>query len=125
MPTPTTLLNTLRAASAYYMMSDNVRILRSESWNDEYGGVYTDYTVVSTTKARITHRQYQEEPIGGGITNKDEYYFIFEDHIDIRFEDRVEIINDPVSTRYYLVVGVDDVVTQGIFKTAKVEVNYN
>lgn len=125
MPTPTTLLNTLRAASAYYMMSDNVRILRSESWSDEYGGVYTDYTVVSTTKARITHRQYQEEPIGGGITNKDEYYFIFEDATDIRFEDRVEIVNDPNSTRYYLVVGVDDVVTQGIFRTAKVEVNYN
>jgi hypothetical protein len=125
MPTPTTLLNTLRAASAYYMMSDNVRILRSESWSDEYGGVYTDYTVASTTKARLTHRQYQEEPIGGGITNKDEYYFIFEDATDIRFEDRVEIVNDPNSTRYYLVVGVDDVVTQGIFRTAKVEVNYN
>lgn len=125
MPTPTTLLNTLRAASAYYMMSDNVRVLRSESWTDEYGGVYTDYTVVSTTKARLTHRQYQEEPIGGGITNKDEYYFIFEDALDIRFEDRVEIVNDPNSTRYFLVVGVDDVVTQGIFKTAKVEVNYN
>ncbi len=125
MPTPTTLLNTLRAASAYYMMSDNVKILRSESWNDEYGGVYTDYTVVSTTKARLTHRQYQEEPIGGGITNKDEYYFIFEDNIDVRFEDRVQIVNDPNSTRYFLVVGVDDVVTQGIFKTAKVEVNYN
>ena len=125
MPTPTTLLNTLRAASAYYMMSDNVRILRSESWSDEYGGVYTDYTVVSTTKARLTHRQYQEEPIGGGITNKDEYYFIFEDNIDVRYEDRVQIVNDPNSTRYFLVVGVDDVVTQGIFKTAKVEVNYN
>lgn len=125
MPTPTTLLNTLRAASAYYMMSDNVRVLRSESWTDEYGGVYTDYTVVSTTKARLTHRQYQEEPIGGGITNKDEYYFIFEDALDIRFEDRVEIVNDPNSTRYFLVVGVDDVVSQGIFKTAKVEVNYN
>jgi len=125
MPTPTSLLNTLRAASAYYMMSDNVRVLRSESWTDEYGGVYTDYTVVSTQKARLTHRQYQEEPIGGGITNKDEYYFIFEDATDIRFEDRVEIVNDPNSTRYFLVVGVDDVVTQGIFKTAKVEVNYN
>ena len=125
MPTPTTLLNTLRAASAYYMMSDNVRVLRSESWTDEYGGVYTDYTVVSTTKARLTHRQYQEEPIGGGITNKDEYYFIFEDALDVRFEDRVEIVNDPNSTRYFLVVGVDDVVSQGIFKTAKVEVNYN
>lgn len=125
MPTPSSLLNTLRAASAYYMMSDNVKILRSESWTDEYGGVYTDYTVVSTTKARLTHRQYQEEPIGGGITNKDEYYFIFEDNIDIRFEDRVQIVNDPNSTRYFLVVGVDDVVTQGIFKTAKVEVNYN
>lgn len=125
MPTPSTLLNTLRAASAYYMMSDNVRVLRSESWTDEYGGVYTDYTVVSTTKARLTHRQYQEEPIGGGITNKDEYYFIFEDATDVRFEDRVEIVNDPNSTRYFLVVGVDDVVSQGIFKTAKVEVNYN
>jgi hypothetical protein len=125
MPTPTSLLNTLRAASAYYMMSDNVRVLRSESWTDEYGGVYTDYTVVSTTKARLTHRQYQEEPIGGGITNKDEYYFIFEDALDVRFEDRVEIVNDPNSTRYFLVVGVDDVVSQGIFKTAKVEVNYN
>jgi hypothetical protein len=125
MPTPTTLLNTLRAASAYYMMSDNVRILRSESWSDEYGGVYTDYTVVSTTKARLTHRQYQEEPIGGGITNKDEYYFIFEDATDIRFEDRVEIVSDPNSTRYFLVVGVDEVVSQGIYKTAKVEVNYN
>ena len=97
----------------------------SISWNDEYGGVYTDYTVVSTTKARLTHRQYQEEPIGGGITNKDEYYFIFEDALDVRFEDRVEIVNDPNSTRYFLVVGVDDVVSQGIFKTAKVEVNYN
>jgi len=125
MPTPPSLLNTLRAASNFYMMSDEVQILRSESWNDEYGGVYTDYTVIATVKARLTHRQYQEEPIGGGITNKDEYYFIFPDAQDIQFKDRVNIVNDPIPGRYFLVVGVDDCVTQGIFKTAKVEVNYN
>jgi len=125
MPTPTSLLNTLRTASAFYMMSDLVQILRSESFSDEYGGVYTSYTIVETVKARLTHRQYQEEPIGGGITNKDEYYFIFPDVIDVRFEDRLQIVNDANPTRYFLVVGVDDVISQGIFKTAKVEVNYN
>jgi hypothetical protein len=125
MPTPTSLLNTLRAASSFYMMSDLVQVLRTESWTDEYGGVYSDYTIVATVKARLTHRQYQEEPLGGGITNKDEYYFIFPDVIDVRFEDRLQIVNDANPTRYFLVVGVDDVITQGIFKTAKVEVNYN
>jgi hypothetical protein len=125
MPTPPSLLNTLRAASNYYMMSDSVQILRSESWNDEYGGVYTDYTVIATVKARLTHRQYQEEPIGGGITNKDEYYFIFPDAQDVQFQDRINIVNDAIPGRYFLVVGVDDVISQGIFKTAKVEVNYN
>jgi hypothetical protein len=125
MPTPTSLLNTLRAASSFYMMSDLVQVLRTESWTDEYGGVYSDYTIVATVKARLTHRQYQEEPLGGGITNKDEYYFIFPDAIDVRFEDRLQIVNDVNPTRYFLVVGVDDVISQGIFKTAKVEVNYN
>lgn len=125
MPTPASLLNTIRAASAFYMMTDQVQILRSESWTDEYGGVYTDYNVIETVKARLTHRQYQEEPIGGGITNKDEYYFIFADAVDIRFEDKVKVVNDPNTNRYFLVVGVDDVVSEGVFKTAKVEVNYN
>jgi hypothetical protein len=125
MPTPTSLLNTLRTASAFYMMSDLVQVLRTESWTDEYGGVYSDYTIVATVKARLTHRQYQEEPLGGGITNKDEYYFIFPDVIDVRFDDRLQIVNDANPTRYFLVVGVDDVISQGIFKTAKVEVNYN
>jgi hypothetical protein len=114
MPTPTSLLNTLRAASSFYMMSDLVQVLRTESWTDEYGGVYSDYTIVATVKARLTHRQY-----------KDEYYFIFPDVIDVRFEDRLQIVNDANPTRYFLVVGVDDVISQGIFKTAKVEVNYN
>ena len=45
--------------------------------------------------------------------------------IDVRFEDRLQIVNDANPTRYFLVVGVDDVISQGIFKTAKVEVNYN
>lgn len=125
MPTPISLLNTLRAASAFYMMTDSVQILRTESWTDEYGGVYSDYTIVETVKARLVHRQYQEEPIGGGITNKDEYYFIFPDAVDVRFEDKIKKVNDPNTDRYFLVVGVDDVVSEGVFKTAKVEVNYN
>jgi len=125
MPTPPSLLNTLRGASAFYMMTDSVQILRSENFTDEYGGTYNDYGIVGTTKARITHRQYQEEPIGGGITNRDEYYFYFADALDIRFDDRIRIVDDPNTTRYFLVVGVDDVITQGIFKTAKTEVNYN
>jgi hypothetical protein len=125
MPTPPSLLNTLRGASAFYMMTDSVQILRSENFTDEYGGTYNDYGIVATTKARITHRQYQEEPIGGGITNRDEYLFYFLDALDIRFDDRIRIVDDPNTTRYFLVVGVDDVISQGIFKTAKTEVNYN
>jgi len=125
MPTPLSLLNTLRAASNFYMMSDLVQVLRTESWTDEYGGVYSDYTIVATVKARLTHRQYQEEPIGGGITNKDEYYFIFPDQTDVRFEDKLRLVSDINTDRYYLVVGVDDAISQGIFRTAKVEVNYN
>jgi len=125
MPTPASLLNTIRAASAFYMMTDEVQVMRTESWTDEYGGVYSDYTIVATVKARLVHRQYQEEPIGGGITNKDEYYFIFPDDIDVRFENKIKKVNDPNTDRYFLVVGVDDVVSEGVFKTAKVEVNYN
>jgi head-tail adaptor len=125
MPTPISLLNRLRAVSASYMMADNVQILRSESFSDEYGGTYNSYRIIQTIKARIVHKQYQEEPQGGGITNKDEYLFIFSDQVDIRFDDRIEIVDDPNTTRYFLVVGVDDVVSQGIFKTAKTEENYN
>ncbi len=125
MPTPPSLLNKLRAVSASYMMTDSVQILRSESFSDEYGGTYNSYKIVQTVKARIVHKQYQEEPQGGGITNKDEYLFIFSDNVDVRFDDRIEIVNDPNTTRYFLVVGVDDVISQGIFKTAKTEENYN
>lgn len=125
MPTPPSLLNRLRAVSASYMMTDSVQILRSESFTDEYGGTYNDYTIIETTKARITHRQYQEEPIGGGITNRDEYYFYFQDAVDVRFDDRIQIVDDKNTTRYFLVVGVDDAVSQGIFLVAKTEENYN
>jgi len=125
MPTPLSLLNRLRTVSANYMMVDNVQVLRSETFNDEYGGVYNDYKILLTTKARIVHKQYQEEPLGGGIANRDEYLFIFPDAVDIKFDDKLRIVNDPNTTRYFLVVGVDDVVSQGIFKTAKTEVNYN
>lgn len=125
MPTPPSLLNRLRGVAAFYMMSDTVQILRSESWTDEYGGTYNDYNIISTTKARITHRQYQEEPIGGGITNRDEYIFYFQDALDVTFDDRIRIVDDQNTERYFLVVGVDDAVSQGIFKVAKTEVNYN
>lgn len=125
MPTPPSLLNRLRGVSAFYMMTDSVQILRSESWSDEYGGTYNDYNIVATTKARITHRQYQEEPIGGGIANRDEYIFYFQDALDVRYDDKIKIVDDPNTTRYFLVVGVDDAVSQGIFKVAKTEVNYN
>lgn len=125
MPTPASLLNRLRAVSSEYMMVNPVQILRSETFNDEYGGVYNDYKIVSSPKARIVHKQYQEEPIGGGIVNRDEYYFIFSDFVDIRFDDKIRIINDTNTNRYFLVVGVDDAVSEGIFKTAKTEENYN
>ena len=125
MPTPTSLLNTLRASSAFYMMTDSVQILRSESWTDEYGGTYNDYGIVGTTKARIVHKQYQEEPIGGGITNRDEYYFYFNDAVDVTFDDKLIKVDDPYTTRYFLVVGVDNALSQGIFLTVKTEVNYN
>lgn len=125
MPTPPSLLNRLRAVSDFYMLTDLVQIIRSETFTDEYGGTYNDYNIVATVKARIVHKQYQEEPLGGGISNKDEYLFIFSDGIDVRFDDKIKIKNDPNTTRYFLVVGVDDVVSQGIFKTAKTEVNYN
>jgi hypothetical protein len=125
MPTPLSLLNRLRAVSAEYMMTDSVQILRTEAFVDEYGGTYNDYNIVLTTKARLVHKQYQEEPQGGGITNKDEYLFIFSDSVDIRFDDKIRLVNDPNTTRYFLVVGVDDVISQGIFKTAKTEENYN
>ena len=125
MPTPPSLLNRLRAVSSEYMMTDNVQILRTEAFTDEYGGTYNDYNIVLTTKARLVHKQYQEEPQGGGITNKDEYLFIFSDSVDVRFDDKIRIVNDPNTTRYFLVVGVDDVISQGIFKTAKTEENYN
>jgi len=46
MPTPPSLLNTLRGVSAFYMMTDSVQILRSESFTDEYGGTYNSYSIV-------------------------------------------------------------------------------
>jgi hypothetical protein len=125
MPTPISLLNRLRAVSASYMMTDNVYILRSETFTDEYGGTYNQYKIIANVKARIVHKQYQEEPLGGGITNKDEYLFIFPESTDISFDDRIQLVGDSYTTRYFLVVGVDEVVSEGMFKTAKTEENYN
>jgi hypothetical protein len=107
------------------MMTDNVYILRSETFTDEYGGTYNQYKIIANVKARIVHKQYQEEPLGGGITNKDEYLFIFPESTDISFDDRIQLVGDSYTTRYFLVVGVDEVVSEGIFKTAKTEENYN
>jgi len=125
MPTPPSLLNRLRAVSSEYMMTDNVQILRTEAFTDEYGGTYNDYKIVVTTKARLVHKQYQEEPQGGGITNRDEYYFYFNDAVDVTFDDKLVKVDDPYTTRYFLVVGVDNALSQGIFLTVKTEVNYN
>jgi hypothetical protein len=125
MPTPISLLNRLRTVSAEYMMTDSVKIYRSETFTDEYGGTYNDYRVIETVKARIVHKQYQEEPIGGGITNKDEYYFYFNDAVDVRFDDKLVKVDDVDTGRYFLVVGIDSATSQGIFLTVKTEVNYN
>jgi head-tail adaptor len=125
MPTPPSLLNRLRAVSAEYMLSDSVQIYRAETFTDEYGGTYNDYRLIETVKARIVHKQYQEEPQGGGITNRDEYYFYFNDSVDVTFDDKLVKVNDPYTTRYFLVVGVDNALSQGIFLTVKTEVNYN
>jgi hypothetical protein len=125
MPTPLSLLNRLRAVSAEYMLTDDVKIYRAETFTDEYGGTYNDYRLIETVKARIVHKQYQEEPLGGGITNKDEYVFYFSDATNITFDDKLIRVDDVDTGRYFLVVGVDSAVSQGIFLAAKTEVNYN
>ncbi len=125
MPTPLSLLNRLRAVSAEYMLTDDVKIYRAETFTDEYGGTYNDYRLIETVKARIVHKQYQEEPLGGGITNKDEYVFYFSDATNITFDDKLVRVDDVDTGRYFLVVGVDSAVSQGIFLAAKTEVNYN
>ena len=125
MPTPPSLLNRLRAVSAEYMLTDSVKIYRAETFTDEYGGTYNDYRLLETVKARIVHKQYQEEPQGGGITNKDEYVFYFSDATNINFDDKLVRVDDVDTGRYFLVVGVDSAVSQGIFLAAKTEVNYN
>jgi hypothetical protein len=125
MPTPLSLLNRLRAVSAEYMLTDSVKIYRAETFTDEYGGTYNDYRLIETVKARIVHKQYQEEPLGGGISNKDEYVFYFSDATNITFDDKLVRVDDVDTGRYFLVVGVDSAVSQGIFLAAKTEVNYN
>jgi hypothetical protein len=125
MPTPLSLLIRLRAVSAEYMLTDDVKIYRAETFTDEYGGTYNDYRLIETVKARIVHKQYQEEPLGGGITNKDEYVFYFSDATNITFDDKLIRVDDVDTGRYFLVVGVDSAVSQGIFLAAKTEVNYN
>lgn len=125
MPTPLSLLNRLRAVSAEYMLTDDVKIYRAETFTDEYGGTYNDYRLIETVKARIVHKQYQEEPLGGGISNKDEYVFYFSDATNITFDDKLVRVDDVDTGRYFLVVGVDSAVSQGIFLAAKTEVNYN
>jgi head-tail adaptor len=125
MPTPLSLLNRLRAVSAEYMLTDSVKIYRAETFTDEYGGTYNDYRLIETVKARIVHKQYQEEPQGGGITNRDEYYFYFGDAVDVTFDDKLIRVDDVDTGRYFLVVGVDSAISQGIFLTVKTEVNYN
>ena len=125
MPTPLSLLNRLRAVSAEYMLTDDVKIYRAETFTDEYGGTYNDYRLIETVKARIVHKQYQEEPLGGGISNKDEYVFYFSDATNINFDDKLVRVDDVDTGRYFLVVGVDSAVSQGIFLAAKTEVNYN
>ena len=125
MPTPLSLLNILRSVSAEYMLTDDVKIYRAETFTDEYGGTYNDYRLIETVKARIVHKQYQEEPLGGGISNKDEYVFYFSDATNINFDDKLVRVDDVDTGRYFLVVGVDSAVSQGIFLAAKTEVNYN
>jgi hypothetical protein len=45
--------------------------------------------------------------------------------VDVTFDDKLVKVDDPYTTRYFLVVGVDNALTQGIFLTVKTEVNYN
>lgn len=88
---PTNYLNTLRAASNSYMMTDLVQILRTETFTDEYGGTYQDYNIVNTLKCRLVHKKYSEIALGGGLSNRDEYLFIFPDQTDVRFEDKIKL----------------------------------
>jgi hypothetical protein len=125
MAIPQSLLNRLRYVNALVFLSNEVKVYRPETFNDEYGGTYTDYRLLGTFPSRFVHDTYKEGPVGEGIQPSDEYRFIFGMNPGIEYMDKLVIPNDNHSNRYFLVISVDDTTSEGMFNTAKCVERYN
>lgn len=125
MPVPQTLLNTLRLRNAAYFMTNKVKVYRTETFMDEYGGSYSDNVFVGEFPCRFVHRSHKEGLVGENIAAEDQYDFIFPWNVTVDFQDRITIINDNHPNRYFLVISVDDTTSEGMFNTARCIENYN
>lgn len=125
MGVPASLLNILRVVNANYFLTNKVKLYRVETFTDEYGGTYTQDILVGEFPARFVHETNKETAIGGGIQARDEYEFVFAFDTPVEFQDRITIVGDNHSNRYFLVISVDDTTSEGMFNTAKCIESYN
>lgn len=125
MAVPISLLNRLRYVNAFYFLTNKVKLYRVETFTDEYGGTYTQDILVGEFPARFVHETHKEVEIGGGLQARDEYEFVFAYDAPVEFQDKITIVGDNHSNRYFLVTSVDDTTSEGMFNTAKCIESYN
>jgi len=125
MGVPPSLLNTLRLVNANYFLTNKVQLYRQETFTDIYGGTSSESILVGVFPARFVHKTNKEQLIGGGIQARDEYEFVFAFDAPVEFQDRITIVGDNHSNRYFLVTSVDDTTSEGMFNTAKCTESYN
>ena len=125
MGVPPSLLNTLRLVNANYFLTNKVQLYRQETFTDIYGGTSSESILVGVFPARFVHKTNKEQLIGGGIQARDEYEFVFAFDTPVEFQDRITIVGDNHSNRYFLVTSVDDTTSEGMFNTAKCTESYN
>ena len=125
MGVPPSLLNILRVVNANYFLTNKVQLYRQETFTDIYGGTSSESILVGTFPARFVHETNKEQLIGGGIQARDEYEFVFAFDTPVEFQDRITIVGDNHSNRYFLVTSVDDTTSEGMFNTAKCTESYN
>ena len=125
MGVPPSLLNTLRHVNANYFLTNKVQLYRQETFTDIYGGTSSESILVGVFPARFVHKTNKEQLIGGGIQARDEYEFVFAFDAPVEFQDRITIVGDNHSNRYFLVTSVDDTTSEGMFNTAKCTESYN
>lgn len=110
-------LEALQLAANYYQLTEKCQILRNDLESDGSGGVIARKYLISEEICKLWNKTIDENTTGGGLSSFDEYRMNLRKTADVKINDEIKIIGDSDSSRFFEVIGVNDLTSNAVFLT--------